>query len=259
MSSVEPRRSEVLSDHFLTGLLPPSGRGNHNISQLHISTMQKILGLAALVAALVPHVQAGGGCSGGGCPPDGGYAMTCNQQEDCLTWEVNRLETDSCGLGGDCPIEVCMIIDTTLPNCDCTPLFDRVCDHSDVNGCPNWHSGLPTFENDGLNVGEIRMCQKSYPGAWLAWVIQDGWATSHESKWMPGFYWKPDCCAQVYCENYEYECADAYCTKSKARTWWFKVPQDHNGCNICDEPPTGPPPPPPPPTPPGSNGDPHCK
>eukprot|EP00980_Cylindrotheca_fusiformis_P007122 scaffold1496_cov108-Cylindrotheca_fusiformis.AAC.1 len=233
------------------------------------------------LAAFLPSVQAGGGCYGGGCPANGGYAETCSEQQDCFTWKVTRMESDSCHVGGRCPVQVCLVVDVTLPTCKCTPKFDRVCDHSDADGCPQRdHSGAPKFLNDGLNVGDITMCQIGTPGKWLAWVLQDGHASGHEDRQMDWFKWNDDnqdCGAATWCENYAYKCQSSSCDVKYARTWWFRVPDNEGeACDICAAPPSSeptsfptaspsaspsspPPPPPPPPPISGSNGDPHFK
>eukprot|EP00980_Cylindrotheca_fusiformis_P010378 scaffold2307_cov123-Cylindrotheca_fusiformis.AAC.2 len=228
--------------------------------------------LALTLAALLSYAQAGGGCTGGGCPANGGYAETCSEQQKCITWEVNRMESDNCHLGGRCPVEVCLIVDVSLPSCQCTPKFDRVCDQSDDDGCPQWDNyGKPRFQRDGKNTGDITMCQMGRPGEWLSWVLQDGDDWQSESREMDSFQWKednPDCLAITWCENEQYKCNDKKSDEFYARTWWFLVPDDKGGsCDACSAPPTsGPtasptsaPPPPPPPPIVGSNGDPHFK
>eukprot|EP00980_Cylindrotheca_fusiformis_P029088 scaffold22714_cov155-Cylindrotheca_fusiformis.AAC.5 len=227
------------------------------------------------LVALLPHVQGGGGCYGGGCPANGGYAETCSEQQDCITWEVNLMESDDCQLGGRCPVQVCLVVDVSLPSCKCTPKFDRVCDSSDANGCPQKdYNNRPLFLSDGYNTGDITMCQIGTPGEWLAWVLQDGNDWNDEYQQMDSFKWNddnPDCSATISCQNRKYKCKWSSCDEKYARTWLFKVPNDEGGsCDICSAPPTSGPtsfpsssptsiaPPPPSPIS-GSNGDPHFK
>lgn len=233
--------------------------------------MVKVLSILAAFAALLPAVQAGG-CNDYSCD----YAPTCSKQEKCMRWEVKKLDASVCEVGGRCPVEVCMIIDTSMPSCECAPMFDRVCDNSNDQGCQQFdQNNNRLFWTDGRNTGSITMCQQGYPGQWMTWVLQDAPGnqyTSREYGWMDGFEWKDGCKSWIYCENQAYKCRGPSTNNSQARTWWFKIPDtEDTDCDICAAPepctsgptsaptdaPTDAPPPPPPP--PGSNGDPHCK
>eukprot|EP00980_Cylindrotheca_fusiformis_P010381 scaffold2307_cov123-Cylindrotheca_fusiformis.AAC.5 len=244
------------------------------------STMRKTstIGILAL-AALLPRVEAGGCCPTPGecnddpCPPNGGYARTCEEQQDCIIWTINPLPSDECGIGGDCPVEVCLTIDVDLPNCQCSPAFDRVCDQSDDNGCPERDmNDEPIFVRDGINTGAITMCQVGKPGQYLAWVLQDGFDDEADQPGgnMDFFWWgeNKSCCSRVYCERENFQCNNAndnLSDRDYARTWWFEIPhpRDDGSCDVCDlspsSPPTGAPPPPPPNPSSGTQGDPHFK
>lgn len=192
---------------------------------------------------------------------------TCNEQSKCIQWTVTKLDTDSCGVGGDCPVEVCMLVKGDLGEGDdkCgkgggSATFSHMCSQTDSSGCPQWMdvaktipklgdgssttcsesgqgSGVAAFGGKCSNSNNVLMCQEGKPGQTLYWILKDGEDSVQESKSYSMTYdSNTGCEAAVQCSNYEYKCGStgSDVQKKKERTWAFTIPDGTNGsCNVC--------------------------
>jgi hypothetical protein len=97
------------------------------------------IGLLALVA--MPVARAG--------------VETCEDQLPCVDWTMSKLDSSTCGLGGDCTVEVCMIVDSGLSGCSKSGTFSHMCDQTDSDGCALWSDadGLDPVMSGSGNTG----------------------------------------------------------------------------------------------------------
>jgi hypothetical protein len=127
----------------------------------------------------------------------GGPISTCIEQEPCLKWEVTKLSgsaSENCGIeAANCPIKICMLLDTSAPNCikKGDPV-SHTCDNANSTGCvrsdpwiqytggvdPKGTAGNCNPEDataweekcESVPVG-VRLCQIGKPGDKLDWIV----------------------------------------------------------------------------------------
>jgi hypothetical protein len=219
---------------------------------------------------------------------------TCDMQKPCVDWTMSKLDSSTCGLGGDCTVEVCMIVDESLDGCSKSDTFSHMCDQTGSDGCALWSdaSGLdPVMSGSGStgsctsDTGEgvtgqvsgkcegfsyIKMCQEGVAGQTLYWILKDGSDTTIETQKEYSFTYDAECNADVSCVNNLKRCAGGPNQQLMERTWMFKIPDTTGSCDICGsvdapvDPPGGsvgdtPLDDVPASSPTSSHGDPHCK
>ncbi|CAJ1959971.1 unnamed protein product [Cylindrotheca closterium] len=209
---------------------------------------------------------------------------TCDEQKSCVDFELKTMTSSSC-VDGDCPVEVCMIIDGNMSNehGNCQKKddnFSHMCAQSDTEtGCAKFDelTGLPQLgqsgpdgqcDLDGENNGKIfggkcggvntaKMCQEGKPGDTLYWILKDGNDAVIEDpnpkRFDFTFHPTVGCEAEVHCFNHEYRCGGGKPDdeqSKKERTWAFTIPPAGGTCDVCDlsQPPILSPPSGPPPT-----------
>eukprot|EP00980_Cylindrotheca_fusiformis_P022982 scaffold9979_cov130-Cylindrotheca_fusiformis.AAC.1 len=221
---------------------------------------------------------------------------SCADQSPCVSWKMTKLDSTSCTLNNNCPIEVCFIVNGGADGCakGGGSGISHTCSQADSNGCPRWEDPdaatgpiMPgTTKTEGFS-GINEFCQQGVPGETLYWVLKDGNSPSTTEVLNDVFTDEAtDCQATVTCEAYLENCGGQSNQWAKERTWTFTIPDD---CDLCSdapvnqpveppvespvEPPTEPPVEPPleppvePPvdspipesSPSGSLGDPHFK
>ncbi|CAJ1946111.1 unnamed protein product [Cylindrotheca closterium] len=199
---------------------------------------------------------------------------TCAQQSECISFDIKKMDSDACGIGGDCVVEICMFVSGTSGNCikGGTDTFSHMCMQSDASGCPAWKEdgapalgegdsttctasgeGYGTVTFDGKCSGnDVLMCQEGKPGDTLYWILKDGGSTIEEDVTYDLPYTvageTEDCSNTVRCFNGEYNCGenDNKAQQARERTWSFTIPEgDGSSCDVCapgtppgDEPPT---------------------
>jgi hypothetical protein len=126
-------------------------------------------------------------------PAKGGVIPHCNDQNDCIKWEVTKLTTESCGIAvGNCPVKVCLVIENRA-GCDLESynVVDYACDNANSAGCVRsspWvgtgggrdtSTGAATCDSndqgsnsvcDRLEIGG-KLCQVGMPGQTLYWNL----------------------------------------------------------------------------------------
>jgi hypothetical protein len=204
---------------------------------------------------------------------------TCDEQEPCVAWTMDKIDPTSCLLGGLCTVEVCMMVDSSLPSCNKTgtETFSHMCDQTETDGCPRWNDAIEPNLGDGTvpsmsggnltgscttDTGEdnstqvsgkcqgfsyVKMCQEGVPGQTLYWILKDGAASANETLKEYTFNYATGCDADITCINNLEKCAGGTQQQEFERTWRFTIPDTTGPCAICGGPP------------PGGNGDPHCK
>jgi hypothetical protein len=205
------------------------------------------IGLLALVA--MPLAHAG--------------EATCTEQKPCVDWTMEKLDESSCGLGGDCTVEVCMIVDENLDGCGKSGTFSHMCDQTGADGCAAWtdDTGLvPVMSGDDgpgdcsedtgagstgqvsgkcSTFGYIKMCQEGLPGTTLYWILKDGNDKNLEA--VQDYFVTPadtGCLSKVSCVNNLYQCGGGDNQLKMERTWMFEIPASTGNCDICDSPQT---------------------
>jgi hypothetical protein len=193
---------------------------------------------------------------------------TCDMQKPCVDWTMSKLDSSACGLGGDCTVEVCMIVDESLDGCTKSGTFSHMCDQTGTNGCALWSdasglvpvmSGSDTVGSCVTDTGEggtsqvsgkcegfasIKMCQEGVPGQTLYWILKDGSDTTVEAQKEYSFTSADTGCdAEVSCVNNLEKCAGGANQQLMERTWMFKIPDATGSCDICGsiDPPVDPP------------------
>jgi hypothetical protein len=211
-----------------------------------------LIGLLALVAMPMVHAAS---------------VDTCAMQEPCVDWTMSKIDSASCGLGGDCFIEVCMIVDSNRSGCSKSGgAFSHMCDQTGSDGCPLWNDASSPSLGDGIDpvmsgsdkeegdcaadTGEgttgqvsgkcesftyVKMCQEGVPGQTLYWILKDG---SDQNTVEPGKKYvfasaDADCNAEVSCDNNMEKCAGGTNQQIMERTWMFKIPVK-GSCNMCN-------------------------
>jgi hypothetical protein len=213
---------------------------------------------------------------------------TCALQKPCISWTMEKLDSSTCGLGGDCTVEVCMTVDENAAGCTKSGTFSHMCDQTDAGGCAAWTDDTPpapVMSGDGsgddcvLDTGagstgqvsgkctgfsEITMCQEGLPGTTLYWILKDAAAGAGDppadsEEWSEIDTGGTGCPYTVTCQNDLQQCGGGVQQQVMERTWMFKIPEVTvtTDCDICSSPPT--PPPVPEGSPSGTLGDPHCK
>lgn len=159
---------------------------------------------------------------------------TCSDQAGCFTFSINQMSGPSCGFG-ECSVEVCMIIDTSLPTCAKSGgSISHVCDMTGPDGCPVYEGQTPKLgtgggENESCDaiygeghgsggipgkcagVSKITMCQEGFPGDTLHWIIKDGSgrdAGGADTGFSMTHEYDAGCHAAVSCQNNLYACGD---------------------------------------------------
>ena len=202
----------------------------------------------ALVASLIPSILS--------APAD-----QCVDQAGCIDFRMTRRSESACNVGGDCTVEVCMLLNASALNdtdghgaCPKggSGTFSHMCTQSSSDGCAVWldeNETIPVMGNgtgsDCSSTGEgdsaifdgkcegvatAMMCQEGKPGQWLYWIVKDGNNDVVEPiNPLPfQFYWHVGddhrCAAQVECFNDNYHCGNAQSQILKERTWGFRIP-----------------------------------
>jgi hypothetical protein len=220
---------------------------------------------------------------------------TCDMQKPCVDWTMSKLDSSTCGLGGDCTVEVCIIVDESLDGCTKSGTFSHMCDQTGSDGCPLWNDASePTLGSgadpvmsgsgstgsctddtgEGGGAGQvsgkctgfssIKMCQEGVPGQTLYWILKDGSDSTIETEKPYSFTYDNEsgCDAEVSCVSNLKQCGGGDTQQLMERTWMFKIPDTTGSCDICgsvDPPVDTPVDPIPGGTTSGSLGDPHCK
>jgi hypothetical protein len=193
---------------------------------------------------------------------------TCDMQQPCISWTMAKFDESTCGLTGDCTVEVCMTVDENALGCTKSGLFSHMCDQTDAAGCAAWtdDTGLvPVMSGDGdvgdcfLDTGagatgqvsgkctefsKITMCQEGLPGTTLYWILKDGSDTTDGDvgvyNFMDDVAGGTGCPYKVTCENNLQQCAGKTQQLLMERTWMFEIPEVTvtTDCDICSSPQT---------------------
>jgi hypothetical protein len=172
---------------------------------------------------------------------------TCDMQEPCVDWTMSKLDSSTCELGGDCTVEVCMIVDKSRSDCDKDDTFSHMCDQTDSDGCPAWNDASePTFgtgtapESCDGQISEkcegfayVKMCQEGVAGQILYWILKDGSTKTIETQKEYSFTYDTECDAEVSCVNNLETCGGGTNQQLLERTWMFKIPDTTGSCDIC--------------------------
>lgn len=222
--------------------------------KVNTSSLLSLVALAALIPTL-----------------DSAPADTCDDQSKCIEFTLDKLDSDACGVGGDCPVEVCMILSAGTSNNygNCPKAiggggFSHVCTQSNNQGCAQWNpnnssepllgrgntgtcsasgegSGATMFDGKCEHAEYVKMCQEGAPGDRLYWIVKDGSDDDYEApETYHNFTWRDphDCNATVECWNYEFKCGGGGSTvqNRKERVWSFLIPESDGGnCDPCTE------------------------
>jgi hypothetical protein len=220
----------------------------HNLTKRKLEMKLNSIALLAIVA--MPSAYAG--------------VDTCALQEPCVDWTMSKIDSASCGLGGDCFIEVCMIVDSTRSGCSKNGgTFSHMCDQTGSDGCPIWNDASSPLLGDGTDpvmsgsdeggdcaaaTGEgttgqvsgkcegfayIKMCQEGVPGQTLYWILKDGSDTATETQKEYSYTYDTGCDAEVSCVNNLERCAGSANQQKMERTWRFKIPDTTGNCDVC--------------------------
>ncbi|CAJ1968918.1 unnamed protein product [Cylindrotheca closterium] len=186
---------------------------------------------------------------------------SCSEQVNCVNFSVEKLDTDSCSLGGECAVKVCMQANSGFNGCDKSGSFSHMCYQTDANGCPAWNSdGSPLMgASDSVSCADgflgkcagsnVMMCLEGKPGQTLYWVLKDG--NTNDNPGEDVTYTKSftvngadtGCTSNVRCFNEEYNCGAKYnkAQAPKERTWAFTIPSsDGSSCDVCGSSPPSP-------------------
>lgn len=185
---------------------------------------------------------------------------TCAEQAPCIDFTMTKLDTDACGIGGECTIEVCFQVDGS--NCikGGTDSFSHMCSQSDSKGCPVWQnddgvtpllgagssstcsdsgkgSGVAAFDGK-CSANKVSMCQEGKPGDTLYWILKDGNNNVQEASGLTFPKIVNGCAVEVACGNYEYNCGSNQIDSQmkKERTWAFTIPDGTGSCPSACEP-----------------------
>ncbi|CAJ1934983.1 unnamed protein product [Cylindrotheca closterium] len=187
----------------------------------------------------------------------------CSAQKDCIDFTINKRESPSCNLSGNCGIEVCLILDTTKDGCAKEGPISHLCAASDAHGCAAYAAdGTPMTGKgsssdcnltglDGASAFDgkcepseqqtkIVMCQEGEPGETLHWGLKDSSVTDLGSYDYTGdFTFDNDsttCSPVIECTGDSgLQCADPKNGMYDAtRVWKYTIPtNDSSACDLC--------------------------
>lgn len=198
-----------------------------------------------------------------------GSVGTCAEQWKCITFSVEKMDSSDvqCSVG-DCPIEVCMEVDTGKDGCakGADNSISHGCDASDNNGCAYDHpdptkTGTPYFDQgdyegacpvnatigDGStstvlgsskceDVKKLKFCQEGVPGDTFYWILKDSDDNGANDTWTPTLTLQDDygCTMTISCSGQLHTCGnkDSVSQFDFERTWSLTVGED------CHCPPT---------------------
>eukprot|EP00980_Cylindrotheca_fusiformis_P029209 scaffold22753_cov160-Cylindrotheca_fusiformis.AAC.1 len=112
---------------------------------------------------------------------------SCTDQSPCVSWKMTKLDSTSCTLNGDCPVEVCFIVNGDADGCakGGSDVISHTCSQADANGCALWEDPdsatspiMPGTKKTENFSGYNEFCQQGVPGETLYWVLKDGSSAS---------------------------------------------------------------------------------